>query len=142
MPRASVIARAPKFPTLANLVALKRVWTTSVAALNYRLHEVGMLTDWQYRTLCIHIAKSGFRIQEPNEAPREDSQLLSAMFAALYREGISRAHIARTLGIAQAELEQLMFGLTMTSIQGNKKSNRSGASVHSRLSLVPKDDTT
>jgi Zn-dependent peptidase ImmA (M78 family) len=120
MPRASVIARAPRYPTLDDLVSLKRIWITSVAALNYRLHEVKMLTDWQYRTLCIQIARRGYRTYEPNEAPRETSQVLSTVFSALYDEGISRAQVARALSISQSELEQLMFGLTMTGIAGNK----------------------
>jgi transcriptional regulator with XRE-family HTH domain len=40
MPRGSVIANAPKFPTLPTLIRLKKVRITSLAALNYRLHEL------------------------------------------------------------------------------------------------------
>src|SRR5258707_12341668 len=83
MPRASIIAHAPRFPTLATLVKLKRIWTTSAAALNYRLHAVGMLSDWQYRVLCIQISRNGYRTKEPNEAPRETSQVLPKIFSAL-----------------------------------------------------------
>lgn len=61
MPKGSVIAYASTCPTLATLMELKRIWTASVAALNCRLHAVGMLSDWQYRTLCIQIAQHGYR---------------------------------------------------------------------------------
>jgi len=138
MPTASVIARAPRFPTLDDLVRLKRLWTTSVAALNYRLHQVGMLTDWQYRTLCIQIARRGYRTFEPNEAPRETSQLLPIILNALYQEGIPRSHIARTLSLPQSELEELMFGLTITGIEGNRRS-AARSSNRPQLVLVKND---
>jgi Zn-dependent peptidase ImmA (M78 family) len=117
MPRGSVIASAPKFPTYANLVNRKRLWTVSVGALAYRLHGLGLMTDWQYRGVCVQIAKLGKNI-EPNEAPRETSLYLPKMFGALYEEGITRSQIARELAIPVAELEQLLFGLAMTGIKG------------------------
>jgi len=121
MPRGSVIAHAVRNPSLPALIKLKAIWIVSVAALNRRLFGVGMTSDWQYRTLCIEIAKRGFRKREPREAPRETSHILPSVFGALREEGISRAEVARTLTIPRAELEQLMFGLTMTSIDGGRK---------------------
>ena len=136
MPRASVIAHAPKFPTLADLVNLKRIWTTSVAALNYRLHVVNILSDWQYRMLCIQIAKKGYRSKEPNEAPRETSQALPKIFAALYEEGVTRSDIAHALSIPLSELEHLMFGLTLASVEGGRKQTSNPKRSH--LTLVDK----
>jgi Zn-dependent peptidase ImmA (M78 family)/DNA-binding XRE family transcriptional regulator len=135
MPKASVIARSPRFPSVDDLVRLKRIWSVSVAALNYRLHEVGMLSEWQYRTLSIQISKRGYRTYEPDGAQREASQVLQVMFGELYREGLSRASIARTLCLPQSELEQLMFGLTMTSIDGNRQAG-SHTKQRPNLSLV------
>jgi Zn-dependent peptidase ImmA (M78 family) len=103
MPSASVIAHAVRNPSLLSLIKLKAIWMVSVAALNRRLVGVGMTSDWQYRTLCIEIAKRGFRTREPREVPR-------------------------------AELEQLMFGLTMTSIEGGRK--KAGASAKAKLELI------
>ena len=48
MPRGSVFAVAPVFPSLDRLVALKRQWIVSVGAIAYRLHALGLLTDWHY----------------------------------------------------------------------------------------------
>jgi Zn-dependent peptidase ImmA (M78 family)/DNA-binding XRE family transcriptional regulator len=120
MPRASVLAYAMRFPSLPGLIQLKRNWITSVAALNYRLHAVGITTDWQYRMLCVQIAKSGFRLKEPNEAPREVSQVLPKVFASLHEEGTTRAKVARELKVPLSELEQLIFGLAMTGVTGSK----------------------
>jgi len=135
MPKASVIARSPRFASVDDLVRLKRIWNVSVAALNYRLHEVGMLSEWQYRTLSVQISKRGYRTYEPDGAQRETSQVLQVMFGELYREGLSRASVARTLCLPQSELEQLMFGLTMTGIDGNGQSG-SHPNQRSNLSLV------
>lgn len=120
MPRRSVLANAPKLPTYSTLVKLKKVWTTSVSALSYRLHELGVISDWQYRGLCIEIAKRG-RNTEPEEAPRETSLVLPRVLAALYEDGFSRARIANELCISSAELEQLVFGLAMTGIEGGRQ---------------------
>ena len=138
MPRASVLAHARRFPSLTTLIQLKKIWTTSVAALNYRLHEVGFLTDWQYRSLCIEIATHGYRTKEPDEAPRETSQILGKMLAALHEDGFSRSKIARALSLPTHELEQLMFGLVMTGVEGGKRgSNKTPELKRANLSLVP-----
>jgi Zn-dependent peptidase ImmA (M78 family)/DNA-binding XRE family transcriptional regulator len=120
MHRGSVIANAPRFPTYDKLVNLKRTWTVSVSALAYRLHSLGLMTDWQYRGICIEIAKRG-RDKEPNEAPREASLFLPKMLGVLYEDGITRAQIARELAVPVTELEQLLFGLTMTGIKGGSR---------------------
>jgi Zn-dependent peptidase ImmA (M78 family)/DNA-binding XRE family transcriptional regulator len=135
MPRSSVIAHAARNPSLQALIKLKAIWTVSVAALNRRLYSVGMSSDWQYRTLCIEIAKRGYRKHEPREAPRETSHILPCVFGALHEEGISRAEVARTLKIPRAELEQLMFGLALTSIEGGGR-KKTGASAKAKLELV------
>lgn len=122
MPRASVLANAPRFPSLNNLISTKKIWTTSVASLCYRLHSVKAITDWQYRTLCVQIARLGYRVREPNSAPRESSQLLPKIFAALHDDGISRRQISRELFLPPFEFDQLIFGLTISSIEGGGRS--------------------
>lgn len=118
MPRGSVVACKPRTPTLEAMVALKRTWNVSVAAMNRRLHDVGVTTDWQYRSVCIDIATSGYRREEPNEAPRETSQVLQKVFHALRAEGVTRDDVARELCITADELEDLVFGLVMRSVGG------------------------
>jgi Zn-dependent peptidase ImmA (M78 family)/DNA-binding XRE family transcriptional regulator len=137
MPRASVLAHAPKYlkpPTLRNLMQLKGIWNTSLASLNYRLHAVKLLSDWQYRMLCIQISKHGYRQQEPKSAPRESSQILQKVFASLHEDGIIRSQISRELFIPQSEIEELMFGLAISSIEGGGKS--APRSKSAKLELV------
>lgn len=119
MPRASVLAHAPRLATVDQLRRYKPYWTVSVAALAYRWHELGLVSDWHYRTLCIEIAQRGYREQEPDPAPRETSQILAKIFAALRTEGMTKADIAASLDVYPEELDQLVFGLALTSLSTN-----------------------
>jgi Zn-dependent peptidase ImmA (M78 family)/DNA-binding XRE family transcriptional regulator len=132
MPRSSILAHVPRFPNLATLVKLKKIWQVSVAALTYRLHALGILSDWEYRMLYIQISRNGYRTREPNPIPRETSQVLPKIFAALREDGCTRSNVARTLCIPQSELEGLMFGLAIAGIEGGRK----GTPTRSRLLLV------
>jgi len=116
MPRASVLANAPHMATVDQLIKFKAFWTVSVAALAYRLHDVGLVSDWHYRNLCIEIAQRGYRKQEPREAPRETSQVLAKVFAALREDGTTKADIAAALSVHVEEIDQLVFGLALTSM--------------------------
>jgi Zn-dependent peptidase ImmA (M78 family)/DNA-binding XRE family transcriptional regulator len=116
MPRRSILAHAPKLPTLPHLIAHKKYWTVSVAALNYRLHALSLTTDWVYRTLCIQISEAGYRSKEPASAPHETSQVLAKVFSALREEGISKNDIARHLLLDPTEIEQLTFGLMLSGV--------------------------
>jgi len=136
MPRGDIIANAPRFPSFWDLAKAKKRWKTSVAALAYRMHAVGMLSDWQYRTLCIEIVKYG-RDREPEECPRETSLVLPAVFSALYEDGVTRSDVARELRITTSELEQMMFGLTMTSVEGGRQTSNTKKG-EPRLRLVQK----
>lgn len=118
MPRANVLAHAPRMASIDHLVKLKKLWGVSVAALTYRLHTVGVLSDWHYQSLYIEISSRGYRKKEPDEGPRENSQVLQKVFAALRDESVSKGDIASELCIPAEELDQLVFGLALTGLSG------------------------
>lgn len=118
MPRGSVLALAPRLATLAHVIKLKKHWIVSAAALVVRLHAVGLLTDWHYRTLCIEISQRGFRKKEPEGAPREQSEIIEKVLTALRAEGMSKSDIANALNIDVEELDSLVFGLVITALGG------------------------
>lgn len=136
MPRGAVLAQAPRFVTLTQLIKLKSVWTVSVSALAYRLHALDLLSDWLYRTLCIEISQRGFRKKEPAEARRESSQVLAKVFAALREEGLSKHEIARQLGVHPSELDQLAFGLMVMGMTETAAGAVAGAKRQVALRLV------
>lgn len=118
MPRASVLAYAPRMATLDHLIKLKKFWSVSVAALTYRLHAVDVLSDWHYQSLYIELSSRGYRKKEPDEGQRETSQMLQKIFAALRDESISKGDIASELCVPSEELDQLVFGLALTGLKG------------------------
>jgi Zn-dependent peptidase ImmA (M78 family) len=108
MPQASVLA-APRLhiPTLGQLVQLKKKWLVSVLALAHRLHALKLLSDWNYRTLCIQMSKLG-KAHEPEGIPRETSQVMAKVFGP---SGAAKADAARDLALHQSDVEALVFGL-------------------------------
>lgn len=134
MPRSSVLTYAPRMATLDHLIKLKKYWSVSVAALTYRLHAVGVLSDWHYQSLYIELSSRGYRKKEPNEGPRESSQILQKVFTALRDERVSKGDIAEELRIPVEELDQLVFGLALTGLSGEGKSKvRTSNPPHLRL---------
>ena len=111
MPKASVLEGAPMSPTIETLVQWKRKWNVAVAALAHRLRDLELVSEWQYRTLCVQIARLGYRTEEPDPIGRETSQVLEKIFEALHAEGKARADVARELRIDANDLEAVVFGL-------------------------------
>lgn len=132
MPKASVLAKAPRQINLPGLVKLKKYWSVSVAALNYRLHALGLTSDWVYRTLCIQLAEEGYRTSEPEPIPHERSLLLEKVFGALRDEGVSRRDVAAQLNLGADELGALTFGLILNLVPGTG-SGGSRSKPHLRL---------
>ena len=112
MPKADVKSRLPFVSRLDELVIAKRRWGVSAAALAYRLHKLGILSDWQYRTFCIQINQRGYRTEEPNGLPREESVIWKKVFTELWTDRISKSQVAADLHLPTDELENLVFGLT------------------------------
>jgi Zn-dependent peptidase ImmA (M78 family)/transcriptional regulator with XRE-family HTH domain len=136
MPRARIRASAPQWPTLTDLIAHKRIWKVSVAALNYRLHQLELVTDWHYRTLCIELAKAGYRMNEPEPTPRESSQVLTKVFAGLRQDGIGKADIAEALDYFPEELDDFVFHLAMLPITGEGTSGKRKATSSPTLTVL------
>lgn len=137
MPRASVLSLAPRAPSLPSLIKYKKHWAVSVAALNYRLHALGLISDWTYRTICIQIAQEGFRTSEPEGVAHEKSVILEKVFAALRDDGLTRASIAEQLAIDPGEVNALTFGLMLNALKGgNRRALERSRSMRTQLRLV------
>ncbi len=125
MPERTVMAHAPKLPTLNALINVKKLFGVSLLAMAYRLHSLKLLTEWNYRSLCIEIGSRGYRTSEPEGTARETSIVLREILTDLYAsDGVTRSDIARDLGLPPGELEALSFGLTLGSIPGGGGHNR------------------
>lgn len=112
MPEADVLAMVPRSISFVDqLVRAKARWKVSVAALNYRLHRVGLTSEWRYRDLCIEIAKRGYNSSEPMGIEREVSAVWKKVLSALWAEGTTHEEIAKAISIPESELTTLLFGI-------------------------------
>ena len=127
MPRGSVLANAPRHGRLTQIIEAKRLWNVSTANLTFRMHKVGLLTDWEYRTLFAEISRHGYRTQEPNAAQSESSQVLAKVFHSLRADGITMSQVAQELRVYPDELSRAVFGLVLTTIFGE---GRPGSKPH------------
>lgn len=118
MPRGSVLAKAPRTARVDHLIKAKGYWKVAVANLAYRMHKLGLLTEWQYRSLFIEIGEKGYRRNEPRSIDRETSQVLSKALGTLRAEGMTKGDIAEALGLPTEELNKVIFGLVLTPLDG------------------------
>ena len=118
MPAGSILAHIPKNITLPRIHELKLYWGVSSIALVQRLKTLDVITEWQYRSLCIQISKEGGRRTELNGINRDTSQVLTKVFELLREDGVSRGSIARDLLIEPSELDSWIVGLSIASLPG------------------------
>jgi len=112
MPMDDIISRIRYVADLESLIQAKKRWGVSVAALNYRLHKLGIVSDWQNRSLNIEISSRGFRRNEPDGLPPETSALWPQVFTSLWRERVTREQIATELNVPVSELDTILYRLT------------------------------
>lgn len=106
--RGDLISHLPRIRSLEQLVASKKRWGVSVAALARSAFDTGLLSDWHYRDICKQISILGYRSKEPLGAPREKSVLWRMVFEELWKEGATRETIAKTLHVPAQEIESLI----------------------------------
>lgn len=112
MPKNDVISVVPRrFITADKIIQKKTRWRVSAMALAYRLRSIGMVSEWNYKTLCIELTKRGYRTAEPIGITREQSRVWRKILSALWAEGITKDDIAKDLCIPVEEIEVLLSGL-------------------------------
>lgn len=132
MPRDDMLLSAPRSPALSDLVSAKHRWKVSVAALARRLNDLGMMSDWGYHNVCVHIARTG-RDRESASLPREQSQVLGKVLRLLRSDGVFMPDIASQLFIKVDDLQAMLGGLVTTGLAGEgERTDR----AHPRLRLV------
>jgi len=136
MPKNSVTAACPKYPTIETLIKLKQQWIVSVAALAYRLKDLNLITEWQFRMLNITMSKNKYKTIEPEPAAREISLLLNKILEALKDENIGINTIAKELKVSPREIKKLIFNLSLTSIDGGKKTESGNTPKNSNKNIL------
>jgi Zn-dependent peptidase ImmA (M78 family) len=137
MPPAAILAAGLQRARLATLVRAKAEWKVSVVALIYRLRTVGVLTDWEQRSLYIQAAKHGYQTSEPHSAQRERSQVLEKVFEHLRHQGLNRTEIARDTKLSIEDLDRLVFGLVLIGQSGGQPQQDNRPIAKGHLKAVP-----
>ncbi|MFO1048094.1 MAG: ImmA/IrrE family metallo-endopeptidase, partial [Geminicoccaceae bacterium] len=73
MPANDVRARVPRPITVDVVLQAKSRWRVSAMAMAHRLNRLGMLSEWNYKSVCVELSKRGFRNSEPGGVEREVS---------------------------------------------------------------------
>lgn len=116
--RGDLISHLPRVTSLHQLVAAKRRWGVSVAALARTAFDAKLISDWHYRDLCKQMSMLGYRSTEPEGLTREKSVLWRMVFEALWKDGVTREAVAKELRVPTDEIEALVGELvTQTPTQ-------------------------
>ncbi|MEU7909549.1 helix-turn-helix domain-containing protein [Microbispora bryophytorum] len=118
MPRAGIIAQDLHNTSLDRILVAKKAWKVAAIALTYRLHELGLMSDWLYRVTAKQLAQMGYRRSEPGGIDRESSHLLTKVFAGLRENGISALQVAEAVDLTLDELNKHIFGLAPIALEG------------------------
>lgn len=135
MPASSVLGHMPSGAHVDQIIKGKRIWKVSAMALTYRMHDLRLLTDWQYRSACTELSKRGYRTDEPQGMKkRETSQVLTKVFQGLRSAGVRPSAVAAEVGLTVDEMNKMLFGLTITTVEGGGE--RTATGPRRTLSLV------
>jgi Zn-dependent peptidase ImmA (M78 family) len=107
MPHVDLVSNMPSFANSDQILRMKKRWGVSAVALAYRLNKIGLMTEWQY----IQVNRQ-YRTSEPQGMLPERSAVWKMVLTELWKDGVAREHIARSLNVPISEIESLLFGLT------------------------------
>jgi hypothetical protein len=77
----------------------------------YRLNTLGLLSVWQYKSICIKLGQLGYRSGEPKGIERETSVIWHKVLSHLWAEKTTKNDIAAALHLPLGELEGLIWNL-------------------------------
>lgn len=123
MPRRTILGIKMPFPTLEGIISIKANWRVSSVALIVRMKNVGILTEWQYRTLMVEATKKGLRKAEINGIPRERSLIIDKLLSVLKSDHIDLPKLGSILSIPIDELANLLFKVAL--LEGGASSSGS-----------------
>ncbi len=92
---------------LPKLTRLKPYWKASIAALIRRAHDLGKITDRQYRSLNEMMSRSGYRMSEPAPIAVEEPTLLREIIRVHRQDhGYSVEELGRLLLMGEDEMRE------------------------------------
>ncbi len=133
MPEADVRANMRVNPPLEQILKKKRRWKVAAIALAYRLHELGLLSDWLYHTTCVNLSRMGYRSGEPDGIEREASRLLGQVMSDLWTISHGFEELRRQLAVQPHDINDLVFNLAPVVLEGDRQQS---APLHPKLRVL------
>lgn len=124
VPRNDLVSHVPRGPSLNQLIKAKKRWGVSVAALARNAFDAELLSVWSYREICKQISMAGYRSNEPDPMPREESTVWKKVFESLWQDGLSKDRIARELRLPMDELDSFLGGVQGAGVTQPQPSRR------------------
>jgi len=119
MPEGDVRAQVRMNPPLEQIFKKKRRWGVAAIALTYRLHDLGLLSDWLYHTSCVNLSRMGYRSGEPNgKIERESSRLLGQVMSDLLTTSGGFEGLCHDLAVEPSGVNDLVFNLAPLVLRG------------------------
>lgn len=110
MPRTAVLTQSMRNASLQRILVARSFWKVSAMAMTHRLHELHLLSDWQYRSTCMTLSEQGYRSAEPGGMIPETSQLLrKVMFGSASKVKVRDA--ASDLDLYQDDVREFIRDL-------------------------------
>ncbi|MFC8936006.1 helix-turn-helix domain-containing protein [Rhodococcus sp. NPDC057135] len=120
MPESDVRAVVRPNLSVPEILKIKKRWNVSAMATAYRLHDLGLLTDWLYHTTCVNLSRMGYRSGEPDGMrERESSSLLLQVMADIRSSRRGFVELCEDLGVEPHDVNDLVFNLAPISVQGD-----------------------
>lgn len=125
MPEADVRAQVRMNPPLDQILKKKHRWGVAAVALAYRLHDLGLLSDWLYHTTYVNLSRMGYRSGEPNGGvDRESSRLLGLVMSDLLTTAGGFEGLCKDLAVEPSGVNDLVFNLAPLVFQGDRQTSQ------------------
>lgn len=113
MPASRIYTQSMKGAPVERILKAKKYWQVSAMAMARRLHDLKLLSDWQYRTVTVELSRRGYRSAEPDGIQREQSQLLRKVLFMM-DEHTTTADTAAALHLTTDVVRTYLRDLTLT----------------------------
>jgi Zn-dependent peptidase ImmA (M78 family)/DNA-binding XRE family transcriptional regulator len=134
MPENTILAFKGRLLSLEDIIKLKKNWVVSAMALIIQMKNLGVISDWHYRTILIEASKRGLRSTEIEGIKHEKSGLLPVMLNELQsNHGIDIRALAKELSIPLEELTNLFFMIGVIDGGGRKSTSLTQKKANLRL---------
>ncbi|MBU6454366.1 MAG: XRE family transcriptional regulator [Cyanobacteria bacterium REEB67] len=98
LPKGPFQAECPSWLNWDHFYELKRRWKVSVSALVRRAYDLDLMSEASFERACIHLNKTGERLQERHEPAPERPVLLEKSILKIESEGLADYPLPASLG--------------------------------------------